>query len=412
MKKRYIIMILVVVMIIFIPVLTLAGTLVNRYEAENLSKGINTYTGSDATASANIVLYLRYSNNEGYAFVPSYNSVGLQANEVYYVYRWKATEPGTTIRVYNAVDGTNYLLETATESDVWIESMFPATDGVTNMAVATTQDSVGYVVLDYIDIMQYTPMVVTGVNPSDSTEIPINQEFQITFDQNIDITSTDLCYLTDGVENVPITFSVDGNVLTIKPISDLDYSTLYTLHIEGVKNVIGLPMEGYSEYTYTTVQEIVPFKLISSYPADGSKYVGPDSSITFTYNYELDNTTTVTEFVYSTDGTNVPFSSIIDAKSIIITPDNTLQADAEYEVTISAVAIDGQISIDNITFHTLADLTGNYEIDTFIAMMLGGFDDIRFAGIGIISTAIAVGLVFISARWLWNRTRQWLKKVG
>lgn len=54
----------------------------------------------------------------------------------------------------------------------------------------------------------------------------------------------------------------------------------------------------------------------------------------------------------------------------------------------------------------------NTDLQTLVTQMQGVFDEVKAGGLIIVGAAIAVGLVFIGARWLWARTRQWLAKAG
>lgn len=43
--------------------------------------------------------------------------------------------------------------------------------------------------------------------------------------------------------------------------------------------------------------------------------------------------------------------------------------------------------------------------------MTGLFDTAQSAGITIVVAAIGIGVIFIVAKWLWGKTKQWLKSV-
>lgn len=53
----------------------------------------------------------------------------------------------------------------------------------------------------------------------------------------------------------------------------------------------------------------------------------------------------------------------------------------------------------------MADLT------TIVESMTGIFDQVKTSGITIVTGAIGIGVIFIGAKWLWGKTRQWLAKV-
>lgn len=51
------------------------------------------------------------------------------------------------------------------------------------------------------------------------------------------------------------------------------------------------------------------------------------------------------------------------------------------------------------------------DLSTIVTAMTGVFDSVKSAGITIVTTAIGLGVIFIGAKWLWGKTRQWLAKV-
>ena len=51
------------------------------------------------------------------------------------------------------------------------------------------------------------------------------------------------------------------------------------------------------------------------------------------------------------------------------------------------------------------------DLTTITNHMTGVFDSVKTAGIAIVTTAISMGVIFIGAKWLWGKTRQWLAKV-
>jgi hypothetical protein len=45
------------------------------------------------------------------------------------------------------------------------------------------------------------------------------------------------------------------------------------------------------------------------------------------------------------------------------------------------------------------------------APMLGLFDTAQSTGITIVVAAIGIGVIFVVAKWLWGKTKTWLKAV-
>lgn len=51
------------------------------------------------------------------------------------------------------------------------------------------------------------------------------------------------------------------------------------------------------------------------------------------------------------------------------------------------------------------------DLTTLTSSMTGIFDSVKTGGLTIVGGAIAIGIIFIGAKWLWGKTRQWLAKV-
>lgn len=50
------------------------------------------------------------------------------------------------------------------------------------------------------------------------------------------------------------------------------------------------------------------------------------------------------------------------------------------------------------------------EITTLVTSMTGVFDEAKAGGLLIVGGAIAVGVIFITASWLWGKAKKWLSK--
>lgn len=52
------------------------------------------------------------------------------------------------------------------------------------------------------------------------------------------------------------------------------------------------------------------------------------------------------------------------------------------------------------------------ELSSIVQNMLNVFDAGKEGGLLIVGGAIALGVIFVVARWLWARLRQWFAKAG
>lgn len=50
------------------------------------------------------------------------------------------------------------------------------------------------------------------------------------------------------------------------------------------------------------------------------------------------------------------------------------------------------------------------ELQTLVDNMLNVFDNAKAGGLVIVGGAIAIGIIFVTAVWLWGKLRKWLAK--
>jgi hypothetical protein len=54
----------------------------------------------------------------------------------------------------------------------------------------------------------------------------------------------------------------------------------------------------------------------------------------------------------------------------------------------------------------------NADLSTLVTQMNSVFSNAKDAGLVVVGSAIAIGIIFVAARWAWARLRQWLAKAG
>jgi len=110
----------------------------------------------------------------------------------------------------------------------------------------------------------------TGVNP-------VGFEYKITFadEINADEAEIQLINTVTGLAE-DISFSADGNVLTVSPEADLDDETRYLLSVKGIKNGDGIKISDKVRY-FTTDSIMSAFDIY----ADGALSVGEKTEVSF-----------------------------------------------------------------------------------------------------------------------------------
>lgn len=112
----------------------------------------------------------------------------------------------------------------------------------------------------------------------------------------------------------------------------------------------------------------------------------------------------------NTDNVIVPTNYIISDNKIYIDYDS-LTDDIDYTLEINTLKSVDNFKIDLLTFNfKTIKTTGDVGIDTIISEFLNIFTEAQNRGTKIVILAIALGIIFIIAKWLWNKTKLWLKK--
>lgn len=98
---------------------------------------------------------------------------------------------------------------------------------------------------------------VSGTSPaSGATNVEINSNINVTFDQPVDHASAESLFSLSP--NVPGTFSWSGNTMTYNPSADWGYSTTYTVTVQsGVKTVYGFDSKHSHSFSFTTKPQLV-----------------------------------------------------------------------------------------------------------------------------------------------------------
>jgi len=108
----------------------------------------------------------------------------------------------------------------------------------------------------YAVLEDNTPPAIKNVKPYDkATSVPVDQAITITFSENI-VPGENYYdhYLRGGSKNISLSGSIDGKVLTLTPLENLDYNATYTLDLPAglVQDGIGNPMAEGRTISFTT----------------------------------------------------------------------------------------------------------------------------------------------------------------
>lgn len=173
--------------------------------------------------------------------------------------------------------------------------------------------------------------------------------------------------------DIPFTASIDTDkkVITVSPVSDLNYLQLYYAAIEAVEDE-NENVNDFTEINFTTIEQDVTSPTFTSTPTQGDTDVDIYTNITVTFDEavrNLDDTEITDDNVANlltlketdANGVDVPFTAVIDyhKKIITATPNEALKNVQLYYAAIEAVedASNNASTASTMTFTTKAEAT-------------------------------------------------------
>lgn len=207
-----------------------------------------------------------------------------------------------------------------------------------------------------------TPPTVASVTPlSGSATAAINTSIQITFSEAMlasTISSTTITLTNGGVVTANVSYA--GVAATLTPISNMAYSTLYTVTVvggtNGVKDLASNAMTPTYTYTFTTAAAPTPADAVApmvcfTTPISGST-MAVNSSIVATFSEPMSagSLSTATFTLTKPNGLSVPGTVIYNGVTARFTPSNNLFVGTVYTATITTGAKD--LALNSLATYT------------------------------------------------------------
>ncbi|UCE39200.1 MAG: Ig-like domain-containing protein [Thermoplasmata archaeon] len=213
----------------------------------------------------------------------------------------------------------------------------------------------GSYILDISQVMDTTPPQVESTLPESGTiDVSRETDIEITFNENLDHGSSEDAFFISPTVNGE--FNWNGNTLIFTPEMELDPETDYTVTIEATAmdtadntldgnkngNEEGSPTDDAS-FGFTT--SAIPPTVETVFPDDGSTSVIINTHMNITFSKPMDQTSTRNAFSYS-DGVSTWTATSGDItwsdgdRTMIFTPDNLLENDKMFNVTVASTAQD------------------------------------------------------------------------
>lgn len=193
-----------------------------------------------------------------------------------------------------------------------------------------------------------TPLVVISTDPVDGqTDIPIDQDIVVTFNQNIlEGVGSNFYYIKLRDSNnweVSINRWRNLNTLVIEPMGALNEGMTYTVSVPAgsVRSADGVPLTDALTFSFTT-HTVGTLEVIDSAPADGSTDVAPGTSITITFGENIaagDNWGNVS--LQDANGNWIWSDKNIDGAVLTIAPYDNLAKGMTYTVSLPSSSVEG-----------------------------------------------------------------------
>ncbi|HWJ03253.1 MAG TPA: Ig-like domain-containing protein, partial [Verrucomicrobiae bacterium] len=308
-----------------------------NFEIDPMGKYLFNGSGVIFTTAQDKTQDMRYAGKISQAF----NGIAFEPDLSYFY-----TTPVTSkaVNVYRSVDFTaTKSLELADQGTLLFKQGNKLVTLV-NPAAPTGSYVTGVQVLD---VPPLAPIVMSADPADNSTEQPLSKPLTFTFNKNITpgtaYDSITLAKTNVAGSSVPVTKSVSGNVLTIKPLASLDLNTGYTVTLPAgaVQDADAVPSDIYSLRFQTTADSTSP-TVASTDPTDGAVNQPANKSITVTFSENILSGAGYDQITLAETGNPANQAAVtksISGKVLTITPVGNLAYSTGYTLTIPGTAV-------------------------------------------------------------------------
>lgn len=278
---------------------------------------------------------------------PVNNAVNVPLNKVIKIVFSEKILQGTDFGLISLKHGgiSTPIIRTITGNSLNTLVITPAANLLTNtnyvltIPVNAIVDYNGNVGDDYtLSFKTFAPLAITSTNPVNGANVPANQVIKITFNKKIKQGGKyNLITLMKGAVKIPITKSISGNVLTIKPNSNLALGSTYTLNLP-VGSVLDLNNTGMSSPTTLSFTVTAP-TVTSTDPANLAVNVPTNKLIAVTFNRPI-QAGSLSITLKASNGTVIPITfSISNNILYIYHTTKPLAKNTTYTLTLNSNSI-------------------------------------------------------------------------
>lgn len=230
----------------------------------------------------------------------------------------------------------------------------------------------------------------------------INNAISYVFNKDISALKEDISITDEFGNEQDFDFTIEDNILKIFPYAKIEgrykVQPKRVFSLDGTEYLDNIPVYNF---------EITGITLIHK---NFGNYISSDLRnliLTFDRNIQSAGIT----LRNNTDDSVIESQLIINGEKLIIDYESFTE-NTSYTLTIDNLnALDGNTLRNPLVFNfRTVKTTGNGGIDTIISEFLNIFTEAQNRGIKIVVLAIGIGIIFILSRWLWHKTKLWLKK--
>ncbi len=193
------------------------------------------------------------------------------------------------------------------------------------------------------------PQVASRIPATGATGVPIDTEISVTFDEPMDPSTIDSTtfQVATGATPVPGTVSLSPDRLkaTFTPTGNLSFDSVHFVTVaSGVQDLAGNPLGADHVWSFTTVPapDVTPPQILSLNPPDTSTGIATNSTVSVSFNEQLDPASVGTSSLVLTDGAlPVDGSVTLDGGTqITFHPTNPLSHLVTYTARVTTLVCD------------------------------------------------------------------------
>lgn len=278
-------------------------------------------------------------------------------------------------------------------NDYLIKSTNPAGGLVTKIKVSTAISSGTYTPVGTLKITaEKPPEAFKLVSTNKDYD---NNKYKFVFNKDFTINVADIEFKDSKGNAVTFTHSISNKELIITPTTNLDTGN-YTIT---VKKVTSKDNEVLTNITPLTLLIKSNFYVTNK---DFSNFLSTDTkelNLAFNKNLVV-NTITMGDLTVT---------KTVDGNKLKINLP-ALADETSYPLSIKVTSVDNEILNLSYSLSTKS-VTGNKDLDKILYPVLQMFEVAKVNGKVLVIIAIGIGVIFITAMWLWGKAKSWLKSV-